>query len=121
VPHRALTLNAPFTRAAGRASEDNRKLPERIAVETTRIKTIEELREVERRYGPNYLFRGQTKHYFDPTGAPDFPTSFERHGCIPPLMFKWTHYAKAIIRAFGDGPYDEINTEVVQAILQHYG
>jgi FRG domain len=90
-------------------------------VETTRIKTIEELREVERRYGPNYLFRGQTKHYFDPTGAPDFPTSFERHGCIPPLMFKWTHYAKAIIRAFGDGPYDEINTEVVQAILQHYG
>ncbi|QPQ91870.1 FRG domain-containing protein [Burkholderia glumae] len=90
-------------------------------METTRIESIEELREITKKYGARYLFRGQTKHYFDSTGAPNMPTSFERHGCIPPLMFKWTHYAKAIIRALGGGAYDALASDTVQAVLQHYG
>lgn len=88
---------------------------------TTHIQSVEGLHEVTRKYDSRYLFRGQTKHYFDSAGAPNMPTSFERQGCIPPLMFKWTHYAKAIIRALGGGAYSELTNDVVQAVLQHYG
>ncbi|WP_194578434.1 FRG domain-containing protein, partial [Vibrio anguillarum] len=36
-------------------------------------------------------------------------------------MFKWTHYAKAMIRAFSGANYFDIDFEISQAILQHYG
>lgn len=49
------------------------------------------------------------------------PTSFSRQGCIPDVMFKWTHYAQAMIRAFSGCNYFDIKLEMAQAILQHYG
>ncbi|MFM0465802.1 FRG domain-containing protein, partial [Paraburkholderia sediminicola] len=64
---------------------------------------------------------GQVKHYFDATNAPSFPTSFERKGCVPPLMQKWLYFARAIIRAVSGAKYEDISDEFVQAILQHYG
>ena len=36
-------------------------------------------------------------------------------------MFKWTHYSKALIRAFGGGDYHNLSFDMSQAILQHYG
>lgn len=73
-------------------------------------------------YGSGFLFRGQTSHYIDPkTQFVSIRTSFNRHGCVPNLMFKWSHYSKAIVRAFGGGGYHEMSMEMSQAILQHYG
>lgn len=76
---------------------------------------------MEQRFANGFLFRGQIKHYFDEKGAPTFPTSFERKGCVPPLMQKWLYYARAMIRAFSGADYNKISDEFVQAILQHYG
>ncbi|WP_080434304.1 FRG domain-containing protein [Burkholderia ubonensis] len=90
-------------------------------METLTISTIEELRAVEQRFANGFLFRGQVKHYFNEAGVPSFPTSFERHGCVPPLMQKWLYFARALIRAFSGARYEDINDEFVQAILQHYG
>ena len=73
------------------------------------------------RYSAGYLFRGQVKHYIDDAGMVNIPTSFSRHGCVPDIMFKWSHYAKAMIRAFSGSSYFDISLEVSQAILQHYG
>ena len=90
-------------------------------MEALRIATIEELRTVEQRFANGFLFRGQVKHYFNETGAPSFPTSFERKGCVPPLMQKWLYFARALIRAVSGANYEDISDEFVQAILQHYG
>ncbi|MCK4871631.1 MAG: FRG domain-containing protein [Phycisphaerales bacterium] len=68
-----------------------------------------------------YLYRGQTRHHIDNSNNVSIPTSFSRHGCIPPLMFKWAHYAKAILWAYGRLDYHNIDVELPQAILQHYG
>src|SRR5690606_8167371 len=70
---------------------------------------------------PTWLFRGQTKHYVDANGNPSIPTSFQRLGCIPPLMFAWSHYAKSLLRAFTGGRYHDFSIGTSQAILQHYG
>ncbi len=85
------------------------------------IDSIEQLESFIGQYGDGYLFRGQTDHYLDEEKQISIPTSFERHDCIPPLMFKWTHYSKALIRAFGGGDYHDLDFGVSQAILQHYG
>lgn len=86
------------------------------------ISTLEALDDAFAKYSDGYLFRGQVRHYADPvSGEVSISTSFKRHGCIPDLMFKWSHYSKAIIRAFGGGNYHDINLEHSQAILQHYG
>ena len=90
-------------------------------MENLLITTIEELRVVEQRFASGFLFRGQVKHYFDETGAPSFPTSFERKGCVPPLMQKWLYFARALLRAVSEDKYEDISDEFVQAILQHYG
>ncbi|WP_025542724.1 FRG domain-containing protein [Vibrio parahaemolyticus] len=87
-------------------------------------KVINSLKQLELELEPfreGYLFRGQVKHYPDESGNTNIPTSFSRHGCIPPIMFKWTHYAKAMIRAFSGANYFDIDFEISQAILQHYG
>ncbi|WP_230941858.1 FRG domain-containing protein [Burkholderia stagnalis] len=76
---------------------------------------------MEQRFASGFLFRGQVKHYFNETGTPSFPTSFERKGCIPPLMQKWLYFARALIRAVSGAKYEDISDEFVQAILQHYG
>ncbi len=90
-------------------------------METLTIVTIEELRAAEQRFANGFLFRGQVKHFFNETGAPSFPTSFERKGCVPPLMQKWLYFARALIRAVSGAKYEDISDEFVQAILQHYG
>lgn len=66
------------------------------------------------------LFRGQVQHFEDPVGAPSITTSFDRHGCVPPKMLKWTHYAKELFRVLS-GPGHEIPKHYPDAILQHYG
>ncbi|MCX6073359.1 MAG: FRG domain-containing protein [Campylobacterales bacterium] len=86
-----------------------------------KINSIEELKKYFTKYKDGFLFRGQTAHYINNNGDVNVPTSFSRHGCIPPIMFKWTHYSKAIIRAFTQLNYHEISSELSQAILQHYG
>ncbi|WP_157958991.1 hypothetical protein [Salinicola endophyticus] len=87
----------------------------------TFIKSIDELKLHFSKYKSGYLFRGQVKHYIDSDGRASIPTSFSRHGCIPDVMFKWTHYAKAMIRGFSGMDYFDMGLELPQAILQHYG
>ena len=87
-----------------------------------RIKSIEELNNIISNYQTGYFYRGQCQHYTRNNGCDiSIPSSFERHGCIPPEMFKWTHYAKAILRALGEGNYNDVDFKTSQAILQHYG
>lgn len=87
----------------------------------TKINSIGELEVHFSKYSEGYLFRGQVKHYVSATGCTSIPTSFSRYQCVPPIMFKWTHYAKAMIRAFSGADYFDIDLELSQAILQHYG
>lgn len=87
-----------------------------------RIQSIEKLNDIMSNYKSGYFFRGQCQHYtHDNDGSVSIPSSFERHGCVPPQMFKWTHYAKAILRAVGVGNYNDVDFKTTQAILQHYG
>ncbi|AUG40287.1 hypothetical protein CXP47_10515 [Pseudomonas chlororaphis] len=87
----------------------------------SKIDSLEALEEHFSRYCKGYLFRGQVKHYVDDAGHVSIPTSFSRQGCVPDIMFKWTHYAKAMIRAFSGSSYFDVDLETSQAILQHYG
>jgi hypothetical protein len=87
----------------------------------SKIISLEALEEHFARYCKGYLFRGQVKHYIDDAGQVNIPTSFSRLGCVPDIMFKWTHYAKAMIRAFSGVSYFDVDLETSQAILQHYG
>ncbi|MCQ3830188.1 hypothetical protein HXX02_12100 [Microbulbifer elongatus] len=87
----------------------------------TFINSVDELETHFSKYKSGYLFRGQVKHYVDSNGFTNIPTSFSRHGCIPDVMFKWTHYAKAMIRGFSGVDYFGIDLELSQAVLQHYG
>jgi hypothetical protein len=66
------------------------------------------------------LFRGQVQHFEDAVGAPSITTSFDRHGCVPPKMLKWTHYAKELFRVLS-GPGHVTPKHYPDAILQHYG
>jgi hypothetical protein len=90
-------------------------------VKKINIQTLDELEKLLSTYTNGYLFRGQTKHYLDENQEINIPTSFSRHGCVPPLMLKWTHYANSILNAFMGYPYQDISLELSQAILQHYG
>lgn len=74
------------------------------------------------RLGPRKLFRGQVTHHIREDGAPSLCSSFSRRGCIPPLMHRWTFYAKQILHAHGiDVPADLVGIYLPNAILQHYG
>ena len=90
-------------------------------MQTLRITNSQELEDFVRGSEESWLFRGQTRHYTDDRGEVSIPTSFQRHGCIPPVMFAWTHYSRALIRAFSGMNYHEIDLGTSQAILQHYG
>lgn len=93
----------------------------RLSMKKIKINSINELKKYFNKYKDGFLFRGQVDHYTNNKGDVNIPTSFSRHGCIPPVMFKWTHYSKAILRAFTQLNYHEISSELSQAILQHYG
>lgn len=80
--------------------------------------TVEELRALIAELGDGVLFRGQTAHY-EKDGVPSIVTSFDRQGCIPPVMLKWARYAHNLLDAF-IGP-EAYTLDFAQALLQHYG
>jgi len=84
-------------------------------------KNLNELESCFAKFSSGYLFRGQVQHFTNEQNEINIPTSFSRHGCIPQIMLKWTHYANAMIRAFTEADYFNIDIELSQAILQHYG
>lgn len=69
----------------------------------------------------SHYFRGQTKHYVHEGGFQGFPTSFQRHGCIPRRMRRWACYARDILHTLADPPITKVPIELSQALLQHYG
>ncbi len=83
-----------------------------------RANTVEELEQLIAKFGENALFRGQTAHYGEP-GNPSIVTSFDRQGCIPSQMLKWSRYAGNVLDTF-IGEYDD-SLAMKQALLQHYG
>jgi len=90
-------------------------------METKRIETLSEFSELLESFDDSYLFRGQVNHYENLQGLTEITTSFFRQGCHSPTMFKWTHYAQALLRAMSSELYEDISIETSQAILQHYG
>jgi len=90
-------------------------------MEEAEVKNIHNLKSHFDKYGDGFLFRGQTGRHLDDNNNVSIQTSFTRRGCIPPLMFKWSHYSKSLIRAFGGGNYHDLDLGLSQAILQHYG
>lgn len=90
-------------------------------METQHCETQEELKVAINRYGPGVLYRGQTKHYLGSSGLPSLSTSFQRQGCVPDLMIKWTYYAKRSLQHLVRGWKETDDTATNQAILQHYG
>ncbi|RWX58947.1 FRG domain-containing protein, partial [Mesorhizobium sp. M4B.F.Ca.ET.089.01.1.1] len=87
-------------------------------MEEIAVTTVEELREVVRGLGYGVLFRGQTSHYLK-GGNPSVVTSFDRKGCIPSQMLKWSRYAESALEAY-IGPVAR-SLDFMQALLQHYG
>jgi hypothetical protein len=87
-------------------------------MELAEAKTVDELRGLIARLGDRVLFRGQTAHY-EKDGVPSIVTSFDRHGCIPPVMLKWSRYAHNLLDTF-IGP-EAYSQDFSQALLQHYG
>jgi len=90
-------------------------------METQHCETLEELKVAIQQYGPGVLYRGQTQHYLDSNGHPSLSTSFQRQGCVPDLMIKWTYYAKRALQHLVRGWKETEDTATNQAILQHYG
>jgi len=87
-------------------------------MELAEARTVQELMGLIAKLGDGVLFRGQTAHY-EKDGVPSIVTSFDRQGCIPPLMLKWARYANNLLDTF-IGP--EAHTlDFSQALLQHYG
>jgi hypothetical protein len=83
-----------------------------------RARSSGELESVITELGGEALFRGQTSHYGEP-GLPSVVTSFDRQGCIPTEMLKWSRYAKNVLNVFLREIDDSL--EFTQALLQHYG
>lgn len=66
------------------------------------------------------IFRGQRRH-FGEDGKTGLTSSFSRTNCATPLMFKWIHYTKDLLRGMSNSKYEDVNDEFSQALLQHYG
>jgi hypothetical protein len=89
-------------------------------MQTQIVHSAEGLAAVLEKFGADVLFRGQTRHFGTDTSS-GLCTSFDRHGCVPPLMIKWAHYAEFMLRQIADDPSVLGRLEFVQAVLQHYG
>lgn len=89
-------------------------------MQTTAVQSAEALDAALAVYGDQVLYRGQTGHFATDQKS-GLRTSFDRHGCIPPVMVKWSHYAEFMLRQIADDPSVLDRLEFVQAILQHYG
>jgi len=90
-------------------------------VDTRHCDSLGALKEAIEQYGPGVLYRGQTKHYSGLGDYPSLSTSFQRQGCVPDLMIKWSHYAKRALQHLVRGWKNTDDTATNQAILQHYG
>lgn len=90
-------------------------------MEARHCDTLGELKAAIEQYGPGVFYRGQTQHYPVSGDAPSLSTSFQRQGCVPDLMIKWSYYADRALQHLVRGwkKTDDIATN--QAILQHYG
>lgn len=85
---------------------------------TITVSSIDELRVILSKAGAGCLFRGQVAHFKD-QDSPSVVTSFDRKGCIPSAMLKWSHYADKVLESWR-GPKGA-SFEFSQALLQHYG
>lgn len=81
-------------------------------------KSLAELEALVADAGDDVLFRGQTKHYGG-LDSPAMSSSFDRKGCIPPEMIKWSYYARGALKYALGEVIDSM--ELTQAVLQHYG
>jgi hypothetical protein len=85
-----------------------------------RVDNLDALKSLLATFGDDVLFRGQVKEY-GPPDAPIINTSFDRNGCIPPLMLRWSYYARFALAALLQRAHADISIEFMQAVLQHYG
>ena len=83
-----------------------------------KVTSTDELRQIFSEFGDNVLFRGQVRHYLE-NGLPSVVTSFDREGCIPSKMLKWSRYASNVLDVFVASADKSLGYD--QAILQHYG
>ncbi|ATE67110.1 FRG domain-containing protein [Rhizorhabdus dicambivorans] len=81
-------------------------------------KSLDELESLIAELGNDALFRGQSTHFGD-LGKPSVQTSFDRRGCIPSEMLKWSRYARNVLDVFIGRRDNHLDFE--QALLQHYG
>lgn len=83
-----------------------------------KVATATDLRQVLSEFDGNALFRGQVAHHVK-DGLPSVVTSFDRKGCIPSQMMKWSRYASNVLDAYIGEAGDSLG--FTQALLQHYG
>lgn len=88
-----------------------------MALQNIKVNDLAELKACLAAFGGGVLFRGQTRHY-GTENEPLATTSFDRHGCIPTEMLRWSRYADEVLGAF-TGKHADLTLN--QAILQHYG
>lgn len=87
-------------------------------MKTITVTTLDELEAALAEAGTNRLYRGQTRQY-GAEAAPSVTTSFDRLGCIPTEMGKWTYYASNVLEGWYGAK--ALSHEFSQAVLQHYG
>ena len=87
-------------------------------MKTFAVSNLAELETALATLDPSSLFRGQINHFVN-DGAPSVVTSFDRKGCIPSRMLKWSRYADSVIGAYID--LSAVSTDFTQALLQHFG
>jgi hypothetical protein len=87
---------------------------------TLEAEMMNQLAAILAKHNGDVLYRGQLEDYGSET-ASGMRTSFNRHGCSPPTMVKWAHYAEFVLRQLLPDPDVIEGIELPQAVLQHYG
>jgi hypothetical protein len=90
-------------------------------MQSLQANTLDELKGHIAAFSDDVLFRGQINNYCAPDGLPNLNTSFQRQGCIPPLMFKWNFYATELLRRGGFDIARPDAYHFTHGLLQHYG
>ncbi len=88
-----------------------------LALQKFKVTDLIGLKDCLAAFDRDVLFRGQTRNFGTPA-QPSATTSFDRHGCIPSEMLRWSRFADEVLAAF-TGQHS--NLALNQAILQHYG
>lgn len=70
-----------------------------LELQNIKVNDLVGLKECLAAFGRGALFRGQTEH-FGTLEQPSATTSFDRHGCIPSEMLRWSRYADEVLGAF---------------------